>query len=148
MNVIQLTFSFKLDSTYSNGGTSSLITIFTEPITSILISRFLIDLQDANESMMHQHSRISSVGSIQFGRMIGALGSTMPAPGEAVHIDSLDRHEWDDNIGDADNRDSSLDPTWSSDDPDRGVRDYSTLINYAIRDEEYHAEGGLEMVFY
>ena len=54
-------------------------------LTAILISRFLMDLQEANNATTHQHSHISSIGSLNFNRFIGSLGSSLPAPalGEA-----------------------------------------------------------------
>ena len=52
----------------------------------MLISRFLIDLQDANKEMTHGRSELSSLGTLQF-RVIGALGSSLPAPGEASQVD-------------------------------------------------------------
>ncbi len=51
-------------------------------ITAILVSRFLMDLQEANNATTHQHSHISSMSSLNFGRVIGSLGSSLPAPGE------------------------------------------------------------------
>ena len=41
-----------------------------------------MDLQEANNAMMHQHSHTSSIGSLNFNRFIGSLGSSLPAPGE------------------------------------------------------------------
>lgn len=54
--------------------------------TAILISRFLMDLQDVNYNTMHQQS-LSSFGSPHLNSFIGALGSSLPAPGlpEADH---------------------------------------------------------------
>lgn len=54
-------------------------------ITSVLISRFLIDLQEANNSAMHQ-SALSTMRSLNFDRVIGALASSLPAPGETSRI--------------------------------------------------------------
>ena len=31
---------------------------------------------------MHQHSQVSSIGSLNFNRFIGSLGSSLHAPGE------------------------------------------------------------------
>ncbi|RPD66871.1 hypothetical protein L226DRAFT_542117 [Lentinus tigrinus ALCF2SS1-7] len=60
---------------------ASYITILTEPITAILISRFLIDLQEANVQSMHQHS-LESVSTLDFNGVIGSVTFHLPAPGE------------------------------------------------------------------
>ncbi|KAI0722617.1 hypothetical protein C8Q76DRAFT_367041 [Earliella scabrosa] len=49
------------------------------PLTAILVSRFLIDLQEANNALMHQSS-LSSMPSLVFNRFIGSLGAPLPAP--------------------------------------------------------------------
>ncbi|RPD58253.1 hypothetical protein L227DRAFT_613011 [Lentinus tigrinus ALCF2SS1-6] len=64
----------------------SLVTIFTEPITSILVSRFLLDLQKVNR--YRANPQLSSVsigqGSLHFAnsRVIGSLGESLPPPGD------------------------------------------------------------------
>ncbi len=57
--------------------------------TSVLISRFLVDLQQANQNMMHQHSQVSSISSLNCDRIIGSLGASLLALGEVSQIDDL-----------------------------------------------------------
>ncbi len=66
-----------------------LITVSSASLTTILVSRFLMDLQEANSAMTHQHSQISSMSSLNFGRVIGSLGSLLPAPGEISEVQSI-----------------------------------------------------------
>ncbi|KAI0774565.1 hypothetical protein C8Q74DRAFT_845384 [Fomes fomentarius] len=78
MNILHLSFS--LSSILGTlASSNSLIVIFTEAFTAILISRFLMDLQAASDAAMHQHSGVSSLSSLNFNRVIGALGSSLPA---------------------------------------------------------------------
>ena len=49
-------------------------------LTAILVSRFLLDLQKANNAMAHQES-LASISSLNFhSRFIGSLGSSLPVP--------------------------------------------------------------------
>ncbi|RPD68588.1 hypothetical protein L226DRAFT_517059 [Lentinus tigrinus ALCF2SS1-7] len=69
---------------------ASIITLFTLPLTAILVSRFLLDLQYANREAVHLHSgdrredassadSAHDTSSINFERIVGSLGSTMMA---------------------------------------------------------------------
>ena len=68
-------------------------------ITAILISRFLIDLQEANNSKYHQHSlssiQLGQIGSLSFNRFVGSLGSSLAAPGEASSEHDPQNHHSD-----------------------------------------------------
>ena len=44
-----------------------------------MISRFLIDLQEANIRMNYQHS-LGSMTSLNFERFAGSVGASLPAP--------------------------------------------------------------------
>ncbi|KAH9943180.1 uncharacterized protein BXZ73DRAFT_97233 [Epithele typhae] len=81
LNVLHLAFS--LDSILNANTTSnaSYITILTEPITAILISRFLIDLQEASIYSQSQHS-LASVGTLDFNRVVGSVTASLPASGD------------------------------------------------------------------
>ncbi|RPD57204.1 hypothetical protein L227DRAFT_565512 [Lentinus tigrinus ALCF2SS1-6] len=82
-NVLHLTLTLLSVSKVTH--TVSVVTQFTEPITAILVSRFLIDLQVAN-----QESLENSVGpseSLVFERVIGSLGSSI---GPVVGTDDTD----------------------------------------------------------
>ncbi|RDX50370.1 hypothetical protein OH76DRAFT_1402842 [Lentinus brumalis] len=68
---------------------TSYITIFTEPITAVLISRFLLDLQAANRKTVIMDSEdplyistVSFADTLSFARVVGSLGESMVA-GEA-----------------------------------------------------------------
>ncbi len=56
-------------------------------MTAILISRFLIDLQEANNGKHHQHSlssvQLGQIATLDFNRVVGSLCSSLAAPGEA-----------------------------------------------------------------
>ncbi|KAI0722669.1 hypothetical protein C8Q76DRAFT_719703 [Earliella scabrosa] len=83
MNVIHLSFSMVSISTADlSKQSSSAIVLLSEPLTAILISRFLMNLQEANNTMMHQEC-FSSVGTLNFNRFIGSIASSLPAPGDA-----------------------------------------------------------------
>ncbi|KAI0774510.1 hypothetical protein C8Q74DRAFT_840811 [Fomes fomentarius] len=73
---------------YQNDPTS-IIVLFSEPLTAILVSRFLMDLQEASNAATHQHSHISSMSTLHFSRVIGSLGSSLPAPGETSEVQSV-----------------------------------------------------------
>ncbi|KAI0807997.1 hypothetical protein C8Q74DRAFT_1230487 [Fomes fomentarius] len=84
MNVLHLSFSLAsfFDLLAAGGNHTSAIILFEEPATAILISRFLMDLQEANKVAIDQHSQVSSFESLKFNRIIGSLGSSLPTPGE------------------------------------------------------------------
>ncbi|KAM5541444.1 hypothetical protein V8D89_004998 [Ganoderma adspersum] len=81
---------------------ASYLPSFTEPITTILVSRFLLDLQYANhksvgiacsESSAHHdsHSRADGSGSVSltFERFVGSMGTSI-APGDGGGNDMED----------------------------------------------------------
>ncbi|KAI0794518.1 hypothetical protein C8Q74DRAFT_1365958 [Fomes fomentarius] len=62
------------------------VTIFTLPITAVLVSRFLLDLQHANRETLHLDSQgepgedghaDSNIGSLVFERVVGSIASTI-----------------------------------------------------------------------
>ncbi|KAI0769942.1 hypothetical protein C8Q74DRAFT_1272247 [Fomes fomentarius] len=73
------------------GNNASVVVNFTEPLTAILISRFLMDIQEASNAAMHQHSQLSSSGDLGLTGMVGSLSSPLPAPG--VQIVSIHGHD-------------------------------------------------------
>ncbi|KAI0758144.1 hypothetical protein C8Q74DRAFT_1221844 [Fomes fomentarius] len=79
MNVLHLSFTIH---SILLGGLSNL----ASSEIGIFVESFLIDLQEANNSMTHQHSQPSSVSSLNFDRVFGALASSLPAPGESVEV--------------------------------------------------------------
>ncbi|RDX51234.1 hypothetical protein OH76DRAFT_1481532 [Lentinus brumalis] len=66
---------------------ASYVILFIHPITGILVSRFLFDLQGANRQALHLDSKngpmsfstYMSDGSLSFARVIGSLGSSIPS---------------------------------------------------------------------
>ncbi|KAI0722609.1 hypothetical protein C8Q76DRAFT_782827 [Earliella scabrosa] len=81
INILHLSFtllSIGSSNLVISGNASSMI-FFVEPLTAILVSRFLIDLQEANNAMLDQGS-LASMGSLAFNRFVGSLGSSLPAP--------------------------------------------------------------------
>ncbi|KAI0765625.1 hypothetical protein BD413DRAFT_637664 [Trametes elegans] len=62
---------------------SSQISTFTEPVTVVLVSRFLLDLQAANRRALRLDSRdplhvdVSSAGTLSFARVVGSLGASL-----------------------------------------------------------------------
>ncbi|KAI0751594.1 hypothetical protein C8Q80DRAFT_1158198 [Daedaleopsis nitida] len=64
--------------------TASYVTVFTGPVTAVLVSRFLLDLQAAhrdatNGGLESLDARQSE--SVVFGRVIGSIGSSLPPRG-------------------------------------------------------------------
>ncbi|TFK85096.1 hypothetical protein K466DRAFT_588382 [Polyporus arcularius HHB13444] len=66
---------------------ASYVILFIHPITGILVSRFLFDLQGANRQALHldskngpmSYSTYISDGSLSFARVIGSIGSSIPS---------------------------------------------------------------------
>ena len=66
-------------------------------ITSILVSHFLIDLQEASRARTgNQLCSMSSLGSVNFARtssiQVDAFGSSIPAPWQEHHNDEEEEH--------------------------------------------------------
>ncbi|KAI0707182.1 hypothetical protein C8Q76DRAFT_860360 [Earliella scabrosa] len=74
LNVLHLTFSLLSSSDFEKKR-SSLFTLL-EPMNAILISRFLLNLQEANNAFYH-HSSSSTIDNIRFNRVLGSLGSSL-----------------------------------------------------------------------
>ncbi|RPD68275.1 hypothetical protein L226DRAFT_540814, partial [Lentinus tigrinus ALCF2SS1-7] len=91
LNVLHLLFTF-VSITIDTVSDTSLVTIFTQPITSILVSRFLIDLQEVHQ--YRANSQLSSLsagqGSLHFAtsRVMGSLGESLPPPGDTLLEDA------------------------------------------------------------
>ncbi|KAI0746347.1 hypothetical protein C8Q80DRAFT_767648 [Daedaleopsis nitida] len=92
-----LDFIFSVTSIFGEGsGTASKLTRFTDPLNAILVCRFILDLQEANEHNVKigsddpelQMSRISSQSSLSFvDRALGSLGSII-TPGARAAVDN------------------------------------------------------------
>ncbi|RPD81463.1 hypothetical protein L226DRAFT_608688 [Lentinus tigrinus ALCF2SS1-7] len=78
LNVLHL--SFTLTSIFGIDEPSN-ITLFTDPVTSILTWHFLLDLQEANQRDLKldsedpMHTSMSITGSLNFARVMGSIGS-------------------------------------------------------------------------
>ncbi|KAM5541384.1 hypothetical protein V8D89_004938 [Ganoderma adspersum] len=73
---------------------SSVMTSFTEPITAILVQRFLIHLQAANHRTLGLDSsqlgtNVQWSSSLTFNRVIGSLGASI-SPGDVLGISEDD----------------------------------------------------------
>ena len=75
------------------------LTRYRYRITAILISRFLIDLQEANIGAAQQQS-LASVGSLNFNRVIGSLASSLPAPGGTAGVPDIVIEDCEVHVGD------------------------------------------------
>ncbi|TFK78517.1 hypothetical protein K466DRAFT_606914 [Polyporus arcularius HHB13444] len=81
LNVLHLLFTM-LSFSFESLVPVSYVTIFTEPITAILISRFILNLQDVNRDLDRLRSESSDLAtalesSIDFAKIIGPLGSSL-----------------------------------------------------------------------
>lgn len=62
-------------------------------ITAVLVSRFLLDLQEVNQSIgsgsqsATTSNLVSQTGTIAFARVVGSLGSMISSPGDSLHPD-------------------------------------------------------------
>ncbi|RPD60336.1 hypothetical protein L226DRAFT_525611 [Lentinus tigrinus ALCF2SS1-7] len=83
LNILHLTLSLlSIEYSISN---ISFVTQFSEPITTILISRFLMHLQSANRRVLHLSSldgtlaASSQTDTLVFERVVGSLGESLDA---------------------------------------------------------------------
>ncbi|TBU34173.1 hypothetical protein BD311DRAFT_841061 [Dichomitus squalens] len=98
MNVFHIVFSFASD-------TTSNVTLFTEPLTAVLTSHFLLDLQEASQKEVQQDDTIEQSmpsrsvieSKLSFTKVIGSLDSALkPGLYLGVDIDSeMVRDEYD-----------------------------------------------------
>ncbi|KAI0704488.1 hypothetical protein C8T65DRAFT_696536 [Cerioporus squamosus] len=81
MNVLHLAFSLTSMFGFTDNGASN-VTAFTEVVTAVLVSRFLLNLQEANKvaikgmCSMDQLSTIPETQTISFARFIGSMGES------------------------------------------------------------------------
>ncbi|KAI0711168.1 hypothetical protein C8T65DRAFT_185592 [Cerioporus squamosus] len=84
MNVLHMAFSLR--SILTNADISE-ITVFTEPVTAVLVSRFLIDLQEANRKAVHQtsfanpDSSLTDDDPLHFANFVNSFGASIAVPG-------------------------------------------------------------------
>ncbi|RPD73047.1 hypothetical protein L226DRAFT_572502 [Lentinus tigrinus ALCF2SS1-7] len=77
LNALHLTFTM-LPIVDASLAPVSYITLFTEPITAVLVSRFMLNLQAVNRRAINgdsQRTLTLQIGSVNFERVIGSLGS-------------------------------------------------------------------------
>ncbi|KAI0701124.1 hypothetical protein C8T65DRAFT_741821 [Cerioporus squamosus] len=80
INVLHLAFS--TSTILAAIGTISDISILFEPISAVLVSRFLLNLQQANRRLVNQYSTSTTTergttSSIRFDRAVGSLGNSI-----------------------------------------------------------------------
>ncbi|TFK89490.1 hypothetical protein K466DRAFT_486714, partial [Polyporus arcularius HHB13444] len=78
LNALHLTFTM-LPIVDASLAPVSYMTLFTEPITAVLVSRFMLNLQAVNKRAMYGGSQLETLthhlGSVNFERVVGSLGS-------------------------------------------------------------------------
>ncbi|EIW58665.1 uncharacterized protein TRAVEDRAFT_47807 [Trametes versicolor FP-101664 SS1] len=90
LNTLHLTFAML---SYNEAFVNvSYVTIFTEPVTAVLVSRFLLDLQETNQVVSDDASdmRLSTdinISGVNFAPIIGSLGSTVSGGSVTFHTD-------------------------------------------------------------
>ncbi|KAI0794740.1 hypothetical protein C8Q74DRAFT_592441 [Fomes fomentarius] len=94
LNVFYFITLFVVGTSFISVGITSLAEIFVDPLTSILVSRFLMNLQETDIHTQHRHG-ISSMSSIHMSRVIGSIGVELNAPGPVEDIQSEDRVQTD-----------------------------------------------------
>ncbi|KAI0629251.1 hypothetical protein C8Q77DRAFT_1220429 [Trametes polyzona] len=92
LNSLQLVFSML--SVYETFVDVSYVTIFTESVTAVLVSRFLMDLQETNKAASEgdyrtQLSTGSWVSDVHFAPIIGTLGSTVTQDDTEIPTDEV-----------------------------------------------------------
>ncbi|KAI0742560.1 hypothetical protein C8Q80DRAFT_1273201 [Daedaleopsis nitida] len=100
LNVLHLAFTLTLIlgvlSTHASG-----IGQFTDPLSCVLVYRFILDLQEANrqELKLNQddplHFSVGSSGSVSFARIVGPLGSTIVPGGVPSGSDDASSEDLD-----------------------------------------------------
>ncbi|RPD74253.1 hypothetical protein L226DRAFT_560899 [Lentinus tigrinus ALCF2SS1-7] len=84
LNLLHLLFTL-LSIAFDSLQSASVFTAFTDPLTSILVSRFLLDLQEVGRYRADPQLSSLSVGqgSLHFNsRVFGSLGELLPPPGD------------------------------------------------------------------
>ncbi|KAH9893594.1 hypothetical protein C8Q73DRAFT_647649 [Cubamyces lactineus] len=81
LNILHLTFTML--SFVIPFDPSSQVSTFTEPVTAVLVSRFLLDLQNTNRKSLRldpsdsMHIDTSFGGTLSFARVVGSIGSPL-----------------------------------------------------------------------
>ncbi|TBU44641.1 hypothetical protein BD309DRAFT_892117 [Dichomitus squalens] len=87
-------FILGLLSIYGSFEYLSEVVYYEEPLTAILVSHFLMDLQEASTDATQGTSFDDSDGTINFNRVVGSMASSLPAPGEeAIMTQERDSEE-------------------------------------------------------
>ncbi|KAL1941116.1 hypothetical protein VTO73DRAFT_7328 [Trametes versicolor] len=90
LNTLHLTFAML---SYNEAFVNvSYVTIFTEPVTAVLVSRFLLDLQETNQAVTEDASDMRwstgiNISGVNFAPIIGSLGSTVSGGSVTFHTD-------------------------------------------------------------
>ncbi|KAI0713665.1 hypothetical protein C8Q76DRAFT_784602 [Earliella scabrosa] len=94
VNSLHLALSLLSITTDRTFARSSTVKNVTTPVIDIVISRFLMNLQEANSNMARQKA-LSSIATLDFDRFIGplAIGTSLPAPSFYINSDDQDTLE-------------------------------------------------------
>ncbi|KAI0666894.1 hypothetical protein C8Q78DRAFT_983444 [Trametes maxima] len=77
LNTLHLTFTM-LSITNDALSAVSYFTVFTEPITAILVSRFLLDLQQVNQyNQRSTPTALSQSATLDFAKVLGSIGGSL-----------------------------------------------------------------------
>ncbi|RPD57712.1 hypothetical protein L227DRAFT_577697 [Lentinus tigrinus ALCF2SS1-6] len=90
LNILHLLFTM-LSISFNSLTSISYVTIFTEPITAVLISRFILDLQE-----VESHRTDPQLSTIKFTKVLGSLSAPLPRPGDTSYQDDWDSLACDD----------------------------------------------------
>ncbi|KAI0722673.1 hypothetical protein C8Q76DRAFT_719712 [Earliella scabrosa] len=80
MNVLHLSFSLRSIANADTINHASIISFISDPLTAILISRFLMDLQQSNHAALGSSTSFSSTRSLSCIFNISPLASSLPPP--------------------------------------------------------------------
>ncbi|KAI0640687.1 hypothetical protein C8Q79DRAFT_1014910 [Trametes meyenii] len=92
LNALHLTFTLL---PLINGSLSpvSYVPLFTEPITAVLVSRFLLNLQAVNQRAVDVNSTMLHDGTIDFERVVGSLGGSLLMSSKPSYVPTDDTSE-------------------------------------------------------
>ncbi|KAI0326263.1 hypothetical protein GY45DRAFT_1329139 [Cubamyces sp. BRFM 1775] len=111
LNILHLTFTML--SFVIAFDPSSQVTTFTEPVTAVLVSRFLLDLQSTNRKSLRldpsdsMHFDTSFGGTLSFARVVGSIGeplepTSIGSSTQYYDCDPDDGRDVDESIAEAD----------------------------------------------
>ncbi|KAI0694085.1 hypothetical protein C8T65DRAFT_744499 [Cerioporus squamosus] len=91
LNILHLIFSLISIGSTNLSVHESILILWIPAFTTILVSRFMLNLQAVTHNRAHEQS-LTSFGSVQFNHIVGSLGASLPAPGEGYQDDAHDEN--------------------------------------------------------